>query len=463
MTKTQPLICFTFFLIAFGCTKVSQKEQQIHVASIVESRIDKEVYWNHDQSNEQIAEAVNCLLSQELTADSVVQIALLNNPQVQTTFSEIGIGYADLIDAGLFQNPIFDLFLRYPNQHGLHLNTEFTITQGFLDVFLIPLRKKVATAEFEKTKFRVANTILNLAFDTQETYFQLIAEQKINYLLELSLETADAANELAKAQKKQGNINDLELQTRYNDFLEAKIKVSQSQIEVIRLTECLNKLLALSSSIRWKLSDDFPPLPPEEPSEYCLEAIALAMRLDLEAERWEVERIVRMMPTKEWWAYTNLAAGFAYEKDPGGALTQGPALTGAIPIFNYGQADRARLAAMYDQSLNRLKTKEIDVLAEVRSARDRLSVQRCQILVFKNELLPLQENIVLMSQRYYNGMALGVYKLLNAKNQEIRMQINFTIELRNYWMARIELDRALGGNLNLAAEAFEPLNCLNIP
>lgn len=448
-------------LLCVGCTSVQQADD-CQVTSIVNNKIDKEVHWNQGCcKNEQVYCAVQRLLQQELVIDSAVQIALLNNPEIQAIFEEIGIAQADLVEAGLFQNPVFDAYVRFPNNHSLQLNTAFSVTQSFLDIFLIPLRKKIAAVELEQAYLRVAKAVLNLGFDVQETFYNLQAEQiKQNFLASL-IQATEAVNLLTAAQRQQGNINDLELQSRMNEYLESKVALAQSQVELIRLRERMNKLLGLSSSeLCWRIIEDLPELPEKEIPAECLEFIALSQRLDLEIARWEVKKIAKMLGLKQWWAYTNVAAGISTEHEAEGLQETGPAFAGAIPIFNYGQADRARLYSMHRQSLEREKALEIDVLSEVRSARDQLFVNRNLVLTYQMELLPLQEQIISMSQRFYNTMALSVYKLIDAKKQELQMQINYKLNLRNYWISRVELDRALGGGLYLAIESHrQPICC----
>lgn len=450
----------TLCLLCSGCTKVPPADDDC-VKSIVNRRISKDIHWNQGcYEDDQVRDVIKNLLHQELTIDSAVQIALLNNSDIQATFEEIGISQADLVQAGLFQNPVFDGYIRFPDRHVLQLNTAFSVTQSFLDTFLIPLRKKIAIVELEQAHLRVANAVLNLAFDLQETFYNLQVKQTKQDLLASLVQATEAANQLAIAQRQEGNINDLELQSRMNEYLESKVEFTTNQVELIRLRERMNKLLGLSSSaLCWQINNDLPELPKEEIIAECLESIALSQRLDLEVARWEVERIARMLGVKQWWVYTDIAAGISTEHEAEGFQESGPAFAGAIPIFNYGQADRARLYSMYRQSQERKKALEIEILSEVRSARDQLLVNRNLVLTYQKELLPLQEQIVSMSQRFYNTMALSVYKLLDAKRQELQMQINYKLNLKNYWISHVELDRALGGSLHLAIESYRQSVC----
>src|SRR5262249_1525084 len=150
-------------------------------------------------------------------------------------------------------------------------------------------------------------------------------------------------------------------------------------------------------------------------------------RLDIEAARWEMERLSRMWKTKRWWAYADGTLGISTEQEAENFRETGPAFTLPIPFFNYGQADRARIYSLYCQSIHRLKALEIAALSEVRSARGQLTIHREIIEEYQRQLLPLQEAIVSTSQRFYNFMALGVYKLIGAKKQEIEIEINYTM------------------------------------
>ena len=62
-------------------------------------------------------------------------------------------------------------------------NIEYLVTATFLDIFLIPLRTRLAAAEFEHAKRRVTNEILDLAFEVRQTYYELLGEQqKLKYI-----------------------------------------------------------------------------------------------------------------------------------------------------------------------------------------------------------------------------------------------------------------------------------------
>jgi outer membrane protein, heavy metal efflux system len=431
-----------------GCTKVHRSDE-LFVSTSIERRLDKTVYW--DKCNLQ-AEEIQCkiqgLLQQELTVDAAVQIALLNNPHIQAMYEEIGISQADLVDAGLFSNPVFDLFIRYPDRKNLLPNIEYSITQTFIDIFLVPLRVKVAKAELEVTTLKVTNEILDLAFDVEQTYYELQAAQKeLSYIVPI-VELTSIHSEIASRQKVVGNVNSLDFQQIQSRFLEAKLEIATIQNEVIRLTEKLNRLLGLCQDTTWTISNSFPEIDYYGLPINDLECVAFRERLDLQSARFEIIRLGRKLGIKQWWVYTNGHIGLGGERDPDGLNTIGPAFSGSIPIFNYGQADRLRIYAELRQAQDEMAALEITILSEVREAHKLLMNNLAIIQDYQNKIIPLQCKILESSEELYNVMGLGVDRLLENKRQELQAYRNYTLSLRNYWMARVLLNRALGGNLH---------------
>src|SRR6266496_5784223 len=100
-----------------GCAHVDPNPAFADLANTVHLRTGKRVQWNRSSAGDAQAQAaVTSLLSRPLTADSAVQVALLNNHNLQATYEELGIAQADLVEAGLLRNPIFTFERRFPGQ-----------------------------------------------------------------------------------------------------------------------------------------------------------------------------------------------------------------------------------------------------------------------------------------------------------------------------------------------------------
>ncbi|MBS0655076.1 MAG: TolC family protein, partial [Verrucomicrobia bacterium] len=255
-----------------------------------------------------------------------------------------------------------------------------------------------------------------------------------------------ASSSLAHKQYKAGTINELELQRHMDRFLQAKLAAALAQSTIIRLRKEMNTLLGLRPSVAsWHIPDELVEMPLAELCVEALEKQALSQRLDLCEARLEMKRITQMGGTTEWWAYTDPALGVSWEKDMEGASAVGPSFGAALPLFNHGQADRARLFALFKQSQHRVQALEIDIVAEVKMWQEQLALHRNRVSVYLNEYLPLQEQIVAASQHFYNVMGLSIYTFLQNKEHELQAKIAYTTALCDYWVTRVELDRAVGG------------------
>jgi cobalt-zinc-cadmium efflux system outer membrane protein len=436
-----------FGLLITGCSKIPPIDDGF-VTNTIANRIELQAEWRQGCcQDEQVQDFIQCTVVNELTVDSAIQIALLNNPKVQAIFEEIGIARADLVEAGLLSNPSFSIEVRYPHIKGLQTNIEYLITSSLLDIFLIPLRTRLAATEFEQTKLKVSNEILNMAFDVRETYYELVSENKKIIYIKSIVELISINSEIVSKQINIGNVNALEFQLSQSRLLEAELELAKSKAEIIRLSEKLNRLLGFNEEVCLILPEYLDGIDYQGFDLCTLESIALEERLDLQVARFEIARLGRMLGLKDWWTYTNLQGGLAGERDPDGANLIGPGFSGELPVFNYGQAARMRLFAKLRQAQDRLAELEIQVRSEVREAHKLLMSYLKIINDYQNRLLPMQSKISASSEELYNVMGLGVNRLLENKRMEVVANQNYTESVKQYLVSRVELDRALGGYL----------------
>jgi hypothetical protein len=86
----RPLFLVLILPLLLVVTVQGQSTEDLR--STIQQRTGKQVEWQRDAwASDQIREAIRALLRRTLTADSAVQVALLNNRELQATFEEIGI------------------------------------------------------------------------------------------------------------------------------------------------------------------------------------------------------------------------------------------------------------------------------------------------------------------------------------------------------------------------------------
>ena len=156
MILGRNVVWLMFVLVSLsGCTSIAMNAGFDDVSATVQERSAARIFWKNGTDLDQEAlEKLDLLLQNKLTADEAVQIALLNNRELQAVYSDLGIAQADLVQAGVLSNPIFEASVLFPASAGGRPDLELGAALNFLNIFYIPLRKRVAAARFEEVKTR---------------------------------------------------------------------------------------------------------------------------------------------------------------------------------------------------------------------------------------------------------------------------------------------------------------------
>jgi cobalt-zinc-cadmium efflux system outer membrane protein len=198
----------------------------------------------------------------------------------------------------------------------------------------------------------------------------------------------------------------------------------------------------------WKIVEGLPPLPLGEPRLEHLESFAIRQRLDVASARTTAMLLAKAVDlARTTRLFGRLEIGVDTHRDPDGPRVLGPNLVIELPIFDQRQGTIARLEAQRRQQDRRLAGLSIDVRSEVRLARARLQAARQTAFHYRDTVVPLRKAVLEQSLLHYNGMFLGPYELLAAKQAEVEAQRGYIQAWRNYWIARADLERAVGGAL----------------
>jgi len=267
--------------IISGCATASEKYGFNDVKTMVTSRSGVTPEWDQGTPEDQkVSEAIQSMLKDNLTADQSVQIALLYNPSLQATFEDLGIAQANLVQAGLLENPVFEASVRFPDESEEGTNTEFSVSQNFIDIFMVPLRKRVAEEQFEQIKLEVASAVLNHVTMVKMAYYRLQAGEQMLTMRRDVLKASHAAKEFAQRQREAGNISDLDLSIHQSAYHKAKIEFDRNEQEILSLREGLSLLMGIPHDRSdWKIISNLPYVSTIEPSLAELQAQAEMMLL----------------------------------------------------------------------------------------------------------------------------------------------------------------------------------------
>jgi cobalt-zinc-cadmium efflux system outer membrane protein len=433
---------------ATACATTRPDAARDRVGGLASERLARKLDWAPSTTTDPEVEArVRELLARPLTAETAVQIALVRNPRMQATLEQLGVAQADLVQAGLLRNPHFGGGPRFP-LGGSPTGWEFDAAIAFLDLIMIPLRRKLAKARLNQAILDVAHEVLELDAEVRVAFYEYVASTREFEIQRDITELAEAASELAARQSTAGTLNELDQGTIAARYQEAKLELAHLQDRMLEQREHLNRALGLwGPELRWTATAELPKLPADEPPVDRLEALAVASRLDLEARRVEITAMRHAISVARRRPFIEADLGVLGERDPGDRMTFGPFIELQVPIFDWGRADVARAEAELRMSQRHLQQLAIMVRSEVREKRNHMIVERRKTEYDREVAIDQRRKNVALAQERYNAMLLGVYELLERKQEEYAAKRAFVEHLRDYWIARTELELAVGGRL----------------
>jgi outer membrane protein, heavy metal efflux system len=425
------------------------------VQQSIEERTGKMVRWEVDQeAHEQILREVRLLLRKPLTVESAVQIALFNNRSLQATFEEIGLSTADLIEAATIPNPKIDLSIRFPDKPPSGTYVDYGAAIDFLRILMIPLKKQVTKDQLEAAALRVADEILELISQVKEAFYSLQASQQLLKRFQLIVDTNAAALDLAQRQHEAGNTTDLALVQQQASYSRSRLNIATAEAAIRRDQEKLNRLLGLwGADTDWQVTGELPEVPSSEVPLKSLERLAISQRLDLQADYLLLTSETRDLGlTKAFRFLGALDFGVESERETDAQTRTGPTFAIELPIFNQGQARIRRGEAALRQAEDKFEALAIDIRSKIGELRDELASKRQIARFYQEELLPDQRRILKESLIDYNAMEIGNFELFTIKEEEARTEREYIEAVRDYWIARVDLEREVGGNLGLRVD-----------
>ena len=427
--------------------------------SKVRERTRYEIRWETDlRAREENRTRVKALLRSPLRMSSAVQIALLNNRNLQATFEEIGLSYADLREARTLANPELDLTVKFPDRSPKKPLWEWELAQNFLNLLMLPLKTRVARQRLAAAQARVADEVIQLVSETKIAYWELVAAEQTLSKLQVILESQRASLDLAQRLHEAGNITDLRLTREQAEYSQLRIEAATTESSIRDQREKLNRLLGLwGSDLRWKLAGtELPEVPSIEFPVSDLETLAVQNRLDLAAARSELQAAARALGLERSFRFIGgLDFGIAGESEPDGAKLLGPSLRLELPIFNQGQAKIARGEAELRKAAAKFEQLAVEIRSNARELRDRLISKRELARFHREEVVPTRHQITALTLLQYNAMLVGAFEAFTARREDLEAEKELIEATRDYWTTRAQLEREVGGDLRARIETTQ--------
>jgi outer membrane protein TolC len=428
-----------------GCASLSSDGGLDDVSSLTRNRIGQAAQFEKDSRNNDAQ--IQTLLGKPLSAESAVQIALLNNSALKASFAELGVAEADFVQAGRMRNPGFS-FGRVSG--GGDAEIDRSVMFDIAGLLTLPTRTRIGKGRFEQAKLQAAAQAVQLASDTRRAYFTAVAAAQSAAFAEQVRGAAEASADLAERMSKVGNWSKLDQARERAYYQDAVTQLAKTRHEATASREQLIRLLGLwGAQQEFVLPDRLPDLPAQPQDMNNAEAQAMSQRLDVLSARRENEATASALGLTKATAFINVFdAGYANKSTTGLPRENGYQVSLELPIFDWGGARVARAEALYMQSVHRTTDTAVKARSEVREAYSAYRTTYDIARHYRDDVVPLKKKISDEVLLRYNGMLASVFELL-ADSREQLASVNTAIEAqRDFWIAETKLHTAINGGGN---------------
>ena len=431
-----------------------------------------------------------------LGVNEAVALALRNNRELRADLEMIGQTNANLVQAGLLQNPRFNFMAMFPEGGGRSMlrSAGFPV-QALQELWLIPARKEVATAELQQAVLRVADRAVETAAEVKRIYARVQYAQRAIELIRANMDIVEQSRRLIQTQQATGKATLVEVNVAWIRYLRLQSELLAMEAEYRSLKRQLLMQMGFATSTdAWtvtpmhELEEEIEPPSTEE----ALMVMAEEHRLDLQAAEWTMTAAGRQIELMRREGWPEVAVGLTFERSPaprsqnptvagrlgnsvaqglqGGAsrseptmpfgpkardlkYVTGPMIDFELPIFDWNQAQIAKAFHQYKQRWAEYEARRQSIASKVRETAVMYQQAYEQVRFFREAILPeVERNLEVVRESYRAGRE-EVTIFLQIQEDVIMTRLNALAFLRDLHVNRAELERQVGGRLTPDAEA----------
>ncbi len=446
MRTTVALMVTAGLLGATGCAP-SRDELFAPVREDARARLGVAPEWRSvGRASAQVSEQVDALLAEPLDADAAARIAVLNSPRLQAEYARLEAARARLLGARTPPNPEVEAELRFPVDGGGGAEVELGAMIPLTDLLTLGTASSAAGAELRARQRRAVAATLRVAAQGRMAYLRAAAAEARLAVRRGVAEAAAASAQLAEELRRAGNV------TEFDRLLEAAlaedtaVAVRAAEAEAAAARADLAATLGLHGRrAELRLAAELPAVPPdldprplEEASVAASEALAAA-RLELEAAgaRVGLARFRSVLP--------GLAVGVSAERDEGWGV--GPAVALEVPLFDWGQGERAEAWAEVRRLQQAYAAQALDVRAAARRTEARLVAAHARARRLREVVVPLRRRLLARGVLQYNAMNLSPFELLILRRDLFEAELRLVEATADFWVAHAGAEALRGGAL----------------
>lgn len=489
MPKVIPGVVLAWAVFQTGCATVNPQQDYRRARELIEKSTGFERAYNPEEAGLSEDE-LSAILADGLALDDAVQLALLNNRQLQVSFLDIGMARADLVQSGLFANPSLGVGVLFPAGGG-RSNIQADLAQHIVQLWQMPVKKRSAGHALERKIVSVARLAGELVVETKRAYYRGAATQDLVEIAQQNLTLVAKSYGAISAQREAGAASLLDENLQRGELLRAELGLRNARLAALNAIRSLARLLSLDQRVEeLTLTDALPEFISPAFDSDSLIARARKHRLDLRAlsqavltEEAEVElEYLRVFPEisvgvggerleSRGQSGRNIAADFARSSLRAGSPTipaiqtrgeraaedrqeidymWGPNISVTLPIFDQNQAQIARAQYARLQAIKSYEDLYLSIAQDIQIAVDRASVLWTNVAFYRESLLPQAQKNLEFTDAAYQAGSTNVLTLLESQRALLETRRGYVLAWSDASMSLSDLERAVGLPLEAA-------------
>ena len=305
-------------VIGSGCATVNPQPDFQHTSHLINEHTGVDDIY--DPATEDLIDGkLDALLADGLTVDEAVRVALLNNRSFQALFQTIGASRADVVQSGLMSNPSVSLLAQFAEGGG-RTKLDIGFAQELVDLWQIPIRKRIARARLEQTVLEVTQQAVGLTADVKGRCYRLLVARRAEGTGQKSVELFRQSLDLADRRFKAGESSQVEVDLARSELTQAELALLALQRDRRLAEAALARVLGLNRTAKsWELVGPLPEAP-ALPDDATLLKTAMLQRLDGRLARSQVDAAEQELRLEVLKVFPSVTVGADFERPDRRAL-----------------------------------------------------------------------------------------------------------------------------------------------
>lgn len=389
------------------------------------------------------------ILQNPVNRADAVKLALVNSPALQAMLAQNWADAAKAAQTGRISNPSFT-FEQMVSANELELGRMITV--NLLDLLTLPQRYTLAQRRIDSLQLQLTGDVIDLVTQVRQSWVKAVAAQQHLVYAQQINDAAEAGAELARRLQSVGNFNKLQRAQQQAFYANAAVQLATAHHAALSAREELVRLLGLTDSQAQALllPDRLPDLPREALSPGDVGTAAGRGRLDIKLAQAGLDAASKAQGLNMVTSFTDIELGLrhdtVFDNAQGQSTTRrGFEISMRLPVFDWGDADRAAMNAETLAAANRL---EAAVRAAGSNLRESYSAYRTAFDVarhYRDEVVPLRKTISDENLLRYNGMLIGVFELLADSRDQVASVVAAIAAEQQFWLREAALQASLIG------------------